>query len=268
VAALEARDYAALENPSLLRFLVDMRGADVTQAQLVLLRPAPARRSRRRPGPFRFYAFLVDPHASWGFEPAGPAAGGAALGSGAQGSDAGAAGAAGAAGLQRDDLMTMMIAGHETTAAMLTCAPLPWSGRLGLRTMAERRHKHAQVGHVLPAGEPGGDAPGAGGAGPRAGGSPPVPAPKFPPDAPGTRAAADACPPLPPPFPYASPYRTSAHPTLAGGGAGRAPGYGDLMALEHTRLALAEALRLYPQPPIMIRRCDSRSPPARRRCGY
>lgn len=121
MAALEARDYAALENPSLLRFLVDMRGADVTQAQLVPLRPAPARRRHRRPSPFRFYA-LVDSCASWGFEPASAAAGGAAPGSGAQGSDARAAGAA---GLQRDDLMTMMIAGHETTAAMLTCAPPP-----------------------------------------------------------------------------------------------------------------------------------------------
>lgn len=54
IADLESRDYATMENPSLLRFLVDMRGEDTTSKQL------------------------------------------------------------------RDDLMTMLIAGHETTAAVLT----------------------------------------------------------------------------------------------------------------------------------------------------
>jgi cytochrome P450 len=56
VEDLERRDYSAMENPSLLRFLVDMRGENTTSKQL------------------------------------------------------------------RDDLMTMLIAGHETTAAVLTWA--------------------------------------------------------------------------------------------------------------------------------------------------
>ena len=56
VEELEARDYSKMENPSLLRFLVDMRGEESTSVQL------------------------------------------------------------------RDDLMTMLIAGHETTAAVLTWA--------------------------------------------------------------------------------------------------------------------------------------------------
>ena len=56
VEDLETRDYAKMENPSLLRFLVDMRGEEATSKQL------------------------------------------------------------------RDDLMTMLIAGHETTAAVLTWA--------------------------------------------------------------------------------------------------------------------------------------------------
>ena len=56
VEDLERRDYATMENPSLLRFLVDMRGENTTSKQL------------------------------------------------------------------RDDLMTMLIAGHETTAAVLTWA--------------------------------------------------------------------------------------------------------------------------------------------------
>ena len=56
VDELESRDYSSMENPSLLRFLVDMRGEDCTSKQL------------------------------------------------------------------RDDLMTMLIAGHETTAAVLTWA--------------------------------------------------------------------------------------------------------------------------------------------------
>ena len=56
VEELETRDYTTMENPSLLRFLVDMRGEESTSLQL------------------------------------------------------------------RDDLMTMLIAGHETTAAVLTWA--------------------------------------------------------------------------------------------------------------------------------------------------
>lgn len=56
VSELESRDYSKIENPSLLRFLVDMRGEDTSSVQL------------------------------------------------------------------RDDLMTMLIAGHETTAAVLTWA--------------------------------------------------------------------------------------------------------------------------------------------------
>jgi cytochrome P450 len=56
VEELEKRDYNKMQNPSLLRFLVDMRGEDTTSVQL------------------------------------------------------------------RDDLMTMLIAGHETTAAVLTWA--------------------------------------------------------------------------------------------------------------------------------------------------
>ena len=56
IEELENRDYGNMENPSLLRFLVDMRGEDTTTVQL------------------------------------------------------------------RDDLMTMLIAGHETTASALTWA--------------------------------------------------------------------------------------------------------------------------------------------------
>jgi cytochrome P450 len=56
IAELEQRNYAEVKDPSLLRFLVDMRGADIDNKQL------------------------------------------------------------------RDDLMTMLIAGHETTAAVLTWA--------------------------------------------------------------------------------------------------------------------------------------------------
>ena len=56
IAELEKRNYAEVEDPSMLRFLVDMRGADIDNKQL------------------------------------------------------------------RDDLMTMLVAGHETTAAVLTWA--------------------------------------------------------------------------------------------------------------------------------------------------
>lgn len=114
VEALEARDYSKLENPSLLRFLVDMRGADATQTQL------------------------------------------------------------------RDDLMTMMIAGHETTAAMLT-----WATFCLATTPLEMAKCQEEVDRVLQ---------------------------------------------------------------------GRSPNYEDLMALENVRLTLTESLRLYPQPPILIRR--------------
>jgi cytochrome P450 family 97 subfamily B polypeptide 3 len=58
IEALQSRDYTKIKNPSLLRFLVDMRGEDVSGKQL------------------------------------------------------------------RDDLMTFLIAGHETTAAVLTWAIL------------------------------------------------------------------------------------------------------------------------------------------------
>ena len=34
MAELEGRDYETMEDPSLLRFLVDMRGADATEKQL------------------------------------------------------------------------------------------------------------------------------------------------------------------------------------------------------------------------------------------
>mmetsp|Transcript_14204 Transcript_14204/g.29062 ORF Transcript_14204/g.29062 Transcript_14204/m.29062 type:complete len:560 (-) Transcript_14204:475-2154(-) len=54
IASLEQRDYSSIENPSLLRFLVDLQGADVSEKQL------------------------------------------------------------------KDDLMTLLIAGHETTAAVVT----------------------------------------------------------------------------------------------------------------------------------------------------
>merc|ERR1719343_1435987 len=56
IEELENRDYANVKDPSMLRFLVDMRGADIDNKQL------------------------------------------------------------------RDDLMTMLVAGHETTAAVLTWA--------------------------------------------------------------------------------------------------------------------------------------------------
>ena len=117
---LQNRDYSKVKDPSLLRFLVDIRGADVTDVQL------------------------------------------------------------------RDDLMTMLIAGHETTAAVLTWA---------LHCLSNDRPLYdrivADVDAVFDA--PGRD-PGAG------------------------------------------------------------LGYQDVVALESARLCLSEALRLYPEPPILIRR--------------
>ncbi|EKX43116.1 cytochrome P450 [Guillardia theta CCMP2712] len=114
IETLQKRDYDALENPSLLRFLVDMRGADATERQL------------------------------------------------------------------RDDLMTMMIAGHETTAALLT-----WTTFCLLTNPEEMKKVHQEIEDVL---------------------------------------------------------------------GGRRATYEDILKMEKTRLALAEALRLYPQPPILIRR--------------
>jgi cytochrome P450 len=115
LAELEARDYANVKDPSLLRFLVDMRGESTTNAQL------------------------------------------------------------------RDDLMTMLIAGHETTAAVLTWA---------LFRLAQEPEYMAKV-----------------------------------------RAEVDAVLPN-----------------------GIEPDYTALRKLTRVRLCVAESLRLYPEPPILIRR--------------
>ena len=115
LAELEARDYANVKDPSLLRFLVDMRGESTTNAQL------------------------------------------------------------------RDDLLPMLIAGHETTAAVLTWA------LFGLAQAPEYLAKvRAEVDAVLPRGEE--------------------------------------------------------------------PDYAALRSLTRVRLCVAESLRLYPEPPILIRR--------------
>lgn len=115
LAELEARDYDNVKDPSLLRFLVDLRGEKTTNAQL------------------------------------------------------------------RDDLVTMLIAGHETTAAVLT-----WALFQLAQHPASLAALRAELDEVLPG--------------------------------------------------------------------GRAPVYGDVPRLLRTRLAVAESLRLYPQPPILIRR--------------
>eukprot|EP00611_Tribonema_gayanum_P030855 TRINITY_DN869_c0_g3_i6.p1 TRINITY_DN869_c0_g3~~TRINITY_DN869_c0_g3_i6.p1 ORF type:complete len:441 (+),score=103.47 TRINITY_DN869_c0_g3_i6:750-2072(+) len=115
VEELESRDLDVAEDPSLLRFLIDMRGEDTTSKQL------------------------------------------------------------------RDDLMTMLIAGHETTAAVLT-----WT----LFNLAQNPELTARV-----------------------------------------QAEIDA--------------------VL---GPDRLPEFDDLAPLQLTRLALVEALRLYPEPPVLIRR--------------
>ena len=112
--ALAARDYSKVSDPSLLRFLVDARGADLGDRQL------------------------------------------------------------------RDDLMTMLIAGHETTAAVLTWTLLCLSQDGGAR-----RRAVAEVDAAV------GDRP---------------------------------------------------------------PGVADIPALPWLRACLSESLRLYPQPPILIRR--------------
>mmetsp|Transcript_5472 Transcript_5472/g.17275 ORF Transcript_5472/g.17275 Transcript_5472/m.17275 type:complete len:623 (-) Transcript_5472:26-1894(-) len=125
-ALQESRDYESLENPSLLRFLVDQRGEEATDTQL------------------------------------------------------------------RDDLMTMLIAGHETTASALTWCVFELAQNRAL--LAELR---AELDAVLPDG-----------------------------GAPATR--------------------------------------DDVERLELTRLTVAESLRMYPQPPLLIRRAvdDDRLPAA------
>ena len=117
---LQNRDYSKVNDPSLLRFLVDIRGADVTDSQL------------------------------------------------------------------RDDLMTMLIAGHETTAAVLT-----WCLFCLVQDPKLLDEVRQEIDLVL------------------------------------------------------GPAREEA----------RAPTYEEITRLELTRLCLAEALRLYPEPPILIRRC-------------
>uniref|UniRef100_A0A0D9VCR7 Cytochrome P450 n=1 Tax=Leersia perrieri TaxID=77586 RepID=A0A0D9VCR7_9ORYZ len=114
VEKLQQRDYSSLKDASLLRFLVDMRGADVDDRQL------------------------------------------------------------------RDDLMTMLIAGHETTAAVLT-----WSVFLLAQNPTKMRKAQAEVDSVLSNG------------------------------------------------------------TIT---------VDQLKKLEYIRLIIVEALRLYPQPPLLIRR--------------
>lgn len=114
IEELENRDYANVKDPSLLRFLVDMRGADIDNKQL------------------------------------------------------------------RDDLMTMLIAGHETTAAVLT-----WALFELLKNPECMKEAQAEIDRVV-----------------------------------GDRS-----------------------PTLA-----------DIKEMKYLRMVVAETLRLYPQPPLLIRR--------------
>ncbi|KAJ3679282.1 hypothetical protein LUZ60_017293 [Juncus effusus] len=114
VEKLQQRDYSSLKDASLLRFLVDMRGADVDDRQL------------------------------------------------------------------RDDLMTMLIAGHETTAAVLT-----WSIYLLAQKPDKMRKAQAEIDSVL---------------------------------------------------------------------GGKDINMESLKKLEYIRLIIVESLRLYPQPPLLIRR--------------
>ncbi|CAA7017307.1 unnamed protein product [Microthlaspi erraticum] len=114
VEKLQQRDYSNLKDASLLRFLVDMRGADIDDRQL------------------------------------------------------------------RDDLMTMLIAGHETTAAVLT-----WAVYLLAQNPEKIRKAQAEIDAVLGQG---------------------------------------------------------------------APTYESVKNLEYIRLIVVEVLRLYPQPPLLIRR--------------
>ncbi|KAI4316023.1 hypothetical protein L6164_024043 [Bauhinia variegata] len=114
VEKLQQRDYSDLKDASLLRFLVDMRGADVDDRQL------------------------------------------------------------------RDDLMTMLIAGHETTSAVLT-----WAVFLLAQNPAKMKAAQAEVDSVLGEGK---------------------------------------------------------------------PTFESIKRLQYIRLIVVEALRLYPQPPLLIRR--------------
>lgn len=115
IEELENRDYANVKDPSLLRFLVDMRGADIDNKQL------------------------------------------------------------------RDDLMTMLIAGHETTAAVLT-----WSLFELVRNPECMKEAQAEIDRVV------GD---------------------------------------------------------------RTPTLEDVREMKYLRLVVAETLRMYPEPPLLIRRC-------------
>ena len=117
---LQNRDYSKVKDPSLLRFLVDIRGADVTDSQL------------------------------------------------------------------RDDLMTMLIAGHETTAAVLT-----WCLYCLAQDAPLMQKVCAEIDEVM---------------------GPVTDTPSV-------------------------------------------PDYEQIQNMETVRLCLAEALRLYPEPPILIRRC-------------
>ena len=114
IEQLENRDYSKMDNPSLLRFLVDMRGEDTTSTQL------------------------------------------------------------------RDDLMTMLIAGHETTAAVLTWTFFELSQNKEILSKVRK-----EIDEVL------GD---------------------------------------------------------------RNPAFEDVANLPYLRLCLAESLRMYPEPPLLIRR--------------
>ncbi|GMH81492.1 hypothetical protein TrVE_jg13930 [Triparma verrucosa] len=115
IEELENRDYANVKDPSLLRFLVDMRGADIDNKQL------------------------------------------------------------------RDDLMTMLIAGHETTAAVLTWALFELK-----RNPEEMKKVRDEIDEVI------GD---------------------------------------------------------------KMPDYADIKKMLRVRLVIAETLRMYPEPPLLIRRC-------------
>jgi cytochrome P450 len=115
IEELEKRDYANVKDPSLLRFMVDMRGADIDNKQL------------------------------------------------------------------RDDLMTMLIAGHETTAAVLT-----WALFELLRNPECMKEAQDEIDRVI------GD---------------------------------------------------------------REPTLDDIKEMKYVRLVVAETLRLYPEPPLLIRRC-------------
>lgn len=117
IEQLTARNYAEAKDPSMLRFLVDMRGADIDNKQL------------------------------------------------------------------RDDLMTMLIAGHETTAAVLT-----WS----LFELSKNSEINEKIVEEI------------------------------------DRVIGDR------------------HPT-----------YEDIKEMKYTRLVISETLRMYPQPPLLIRRCRS-----------